>query len=92
MILLEARSSAEYYESEAYPLVKKYGNIIVSIIKEGMEQGEIRADIDPKSVRQVIMGAIEHACYAGIMFKREISPDIITDNLCEIIFGGIKNG
>ena len=57
-----------------------------------MENGEIRNDIDPGTIRQVILGALEHVCLTSIVFDRDISPDELSENLCELIFKGIEAG
>lgn len=89
ILLVQVRSFSDYYSSEPYRLVKKYSNVLLEIIKEGMENGEIRNDIDPGTIRQVILGALEHVCLTSIVFDRDISPDELSDNLCELIFRGI---
>ncbi len=89
ILLLEVRSSPDFFKSEAYALVKKYSRTILSVIKEGVSNGEIREDIKASSVRDAIYGAIEHACLPGIIFNREIQPDVVTENICKIIFKGI---
>lgn len=90
ILLVQVRSFSDYYSSDPYKLVKKYSNVLLGIIKEGIETGEIRDDIDPKTIRQVILGALEHVCLTSIVFDRDISPDELSENLCELIFRGIE--
>ncbi len=92
ILLVQVRSFSDYYSSDPYRLVKKYSNVLLEIIKEGMESGEIRNDIDPGTIRQVILGALEHVCLTSIVFDRDISPDELSENLCELIFKGIEKG
>ncbi|MCP4111557.1 MAG: TetR/AcrR family transcriptional regulator [Desulfobacteraceae bacterium] len=91
ILLLEARNSPDFFKSEAYALVKKYSRTILSVIRQGIRNGEIREDIKPSSVRDTVYGAIEHACLPGIIFNREIQTDVVTENICKIIFKGIKS-
>jgi len=90
ILLLEVRNYPDYFNSDAYRSVKRYSDIMLSVIKEGVESGEIRSEIPPEVIRQAIMGCIEHACLPGVIFEREISPDQLTESLCEIIFSGIQ--
>ena len=90
ILLVQVRSFSDYYGSEPYGLVKKYSNLLLEIIKEGIQSGEIRDDIDPGIIRQVILGALEHVCLTSIVFDREISPDELSESLCELIFKGIE--
>ena len=90
ILLLEVRSFSDYYRSEPYKLVKKYSDVLLSIINEGIKNNEIRDDLSPGFVRQVIFGSIENVCLTGIAFNREISPDDLTEDLCEFVFKGIQ--
>ena len=76
--------------SETYDLVKIYSDTVLRIIEEGIRDREIREDLEPKLIRLGIIGSIEQVCLSGIVFGREISPDDITEDLCELIFKGIE--
>ena len=89
ILLLEVRSFPDYYRSETYELVKKYSNLLLDIVEEGVRNGEIRDDLPPKFIRQVILGSIEHVCLTGVIFQRGISQDELTENLCKFIFDGL---
>jgi len=89
ILLLEVRNFPDYFKSDAYQMVRLYTDTIVSIIEEGVAAGEIRPDIPPKVIRQVLLGAIEHVCLPGVIFGRDIFPDELTEQLCELIFDGI---
>jgi AcrR family transcriptional regulator len=89
ILLIDVRSFSDYYTSRPYELVKKYSKIMLGVIEEGVADGEIREDISPHVVRQAIFGALENACLTGVVFDREISPDELTESLCELLFNGI---
>ncbi|HSV96798.1 MAG TPA: TetR/AcrR family transcriptional regulator [Spirochaetota bacterium] len=90
ILLLEVRSFPDYYRSRSYKLVKEYSDILLEIIEEGMKNGEIRKDVSPSFLRQVILGSIEHVCLTDVVFDREINPDQRTEDLCRFIFQGIS--
>ena len=90
ILLLEVRNHPDYYKSETYDLVKIYSDTVLRIIEEGIRNREIREDLDPKLIRLGIIGSIEQVCLSGVVFDREISPDDITEDLCELIFKGIE--
>jgi AcrR family transcriptional regulator len=92
LLFLEVRGFPDYYMSETYQLVKDYAKIFLNIIDEGVRSGEIRDDIPPRLIRQVLMGSIEHVCLRAIIFDQEFSPDELTENLCELLFKGIVKG
>lgn len=90
ILLLEVRNYPDYFESETYELVKYWANKILKVIEDGVRSGEIRGDINPRHLRQVIIGGIEHLCLPGVIFARDISPDELTEELCNVVFQGIK--
>ena len=89
ILMLEVRSFSDYYTSEPYRLVKEYSAVLSDILEEGIRTGEIRGDLSPSFMRQVILGGIEHVCLTQVVFGREIEPDAVTDDLTKIIFAGI---
>lgn len=90
ILLLDVRSFSDYYTSGTYKLVKKYTDILLEIIQEGMKDQEIRDDIPPVFLRQAILGSIENVCLTRVVFGRKISPDDLTEKLCEFVFKGIE--
>lgn len=90
ILFLEVRNHLDYYRSDTYQLIRAYSKILLEIIEEGVREGEIRSDVPPKLIRQVIFGSIEHVCLTGVIFQQEISPDALTEDLCRFIFNGIE--
>lgn len=90
ILLLEVRNFPGYFQSETYVVVRRYASIILGVIKEGIEKGEIRNDISPRHLRQVILGSIEHFCLPGVIFGKAWSPDELTEGLCKILFEDLR--
>ncbi len=91
ILTLEVRNFPAYFESPTYKLVKEYGDIILSIIEEGVRKGEIRNDVSPRCIRQFILGGIEHFILPRIIFDLEISEEAFTEDLCKLVFSGIES-
>lgn len=89
ILLLEVRNFRGYWESETYQIIRQYGKTLLNLIEEGVDNGEFRGDIYPSSIRQIILGAIEHVCLPAVIFGFDISPDKLTDDICNTIFEGI---
>jgi TetR/AcrR family fatty acid metabolism transcriptional regulator len=90
ILLLEVRNYPDYFESATYWLVKFYSKLITDIIADGVAEGEIRNDIPPESIRDLILGGIEHFCMAAVIFKHDISVVSAAEQLQKLIFSGIK--
>ena len=91
IILLEVRNSDEYFQSEAYALVRQFNKILLDIIKEGMESGEIRRDVSPSLIRHTIFGTIEHACLNRVIFNETVPTDETAEQITHLILNGIKS-
>jgi hypothetical protein len=70
--------------------VKKHSKTLKSIIEEGVSNGEIRDDVLPSIIRQIILGALENICLTAVVFDRAISADELSEYLCELLFSGIE--
>lgn len=90
ILLVEARTNPDYYKSETHSLVKRYSDTVLSIIEEGIRNQEIRDDLEPTLIRHGILGSIEQICLTGVIFGREIEPDALTEELCELLFKGLE--
>lgn len=91
ILLLEVRNYPAYFESETYRIVQDYGKMILELIETGVRAGDIRGDIPPYRIRQVVLGGIEHLCLPGIIFGDNIPADQYADDLCDIISHGVSN-
>ena len=93
ILLIEVRNFPGYFKSETYALAKHYSILILDLVKEGIENGEIRNDISAWYMMQTIIGAIEHLILPSLIFDRKLDIDACTENLCQILKSGIfKDG
>ncbi len=59
LLLLECRSSSEFYQTRAHELIRKYAGILSSILDQGVENGDFRRELNVRLVREVILGALD---------------------------------
>ena len=90
IILLEVRNSEDYFQSEAYALVRQFNRLIIEIINEGIAGGEIRENLPPASIRNAIFGTIEHSCLNRAIFNEAVSTNDTARIITELLFNGIK--
>ncbi len=89
LVLLDLKHNRKFMEAESYQAVRKAAGLLLEAIKEGMESGEFRKDIDPYLVRSVILGTIEHIFFRWhLKGRREELPDFV-DGLLDILTRGI---
>jgi AcrR family transcriptional regulator len=89
ILLLEVRNYPGYFESESYAQVQRYSRIVTEVLKEGIKNGEIRSDMPVASMRQVILGGVEHLCLPKIIYGKPYSAKELTKELCMAVFQGL---
>ena len=91
IIMLETRNSAKYFDTQAYALVRQFIGIVDDVIKEGIDAGDIRADLPPAFIRNAIFGAIEHSCLRRVIFNEAVSTNETASVIADLIFNGIAS-
>ncbi len=91
ILLLEVRNYPGYFESESYGQVRRYSNLLMEALRQGVINGDIKGNISLPALRNAMLGGIEHACLPKIVFNKSFSPDVMTEELCKILFSGILN-
>jgi hypothetical protein len=61
----------------------------LGVIREGMEEGEIRSDIDPYLVRSVVLGTIEHMVIRWVLLGKPENLEDFVDPLTDLVMDGI---
>jgi AcrR family transcriptional regulator len=89
IILIEVRNFPGYFESDTYQLVRRYSQMMIDIINEGAAAGEIREDIPPMAIRDMIIGGIEHVLLPALIFDRDVESNVLSEHLIAIILQGI---
>lgn len=91
ILLIEVRNNPDYFNCDAYSLVRIYAGTILRIIRQGQVNEEIDGNVDPYVFRQVILGAIEHACLSQVLFGSKIDTRQVSDRISSILFKGVQN-
>lgn len=59
ILLLECRSSKDFYVTPAYKLIRKYAGTLLEILEQGVEDGVFRADLNIRLVRDIVLGTLD---------------------------------
>jgi AcrR family transcriptional regulator len=89
LIISEARSFDDYYESEVAELSRRYTALFVDAYRDGVARGLFRDDVPAELVRDLVYGSIEHLAWSALSGRRGIDPDVTTDQLVSVVCGGI---
>ena len=80
ILLLECRSSREFYKTSAYQLIREYAKVL---LKLGVDDGSFRPDVDIRLMRDIILGTLDWetiSCLASAEINESVSDleDIMT--------------
>jgi TetR/AcrR family fatty acid metabolism transcriptional regulator len=59
LLLLECRSNRNFYQHEAYALIRKWAGIMRGILEDGVKRQIFRSDINVALLRDIIFGALD---------------------------------
>jgi AcrR family transcriptional regulator len=79
----------DYYGSPFHRLNQRYTGVCLRVLAQGIRDNEIKPDIDPATVRDMIYGTLEHVGWRTILVGREIDIDATADRIADQIFAGI---
>lgn len=91
VILREARPDAKLYDEAILALNRRYTGLALEVLEQGVASGELRGDIVPSVIRDLIYGGIEHAVWRFLFAEGQIDPTHLADQLAEAILGGIRS-
>jgi AcrR family transcriptional regulator len=89
-LILEVRQDPGFYQSHAHDLMRRYDEDFMALIKEGIEEGSIRADVNAETVRNVIFGGIEQMALHWALKEEPFDVDTSTKELCGLVFRAIQ--
>jgi TetR/AcrR family fatty acid metabolism transcriptional regulator len=89
-LILEVRQDPGFYQSHAHDLMQRYDEDLMGLIREGIEEGSIRADINTEMVRNVIFGGIEQMALHWALKEEPFDVDASTKELCGLVFRAIQ--
>jgi TetR/AcrR family fatty acid metabolism transcriptional regulator len=89
LFIREIRTADDYYDSLVHDLNRRYTAIVVKVIKAGIAAGEVRRDVDPRLVRDLIYGSIEHIAWKTVSGGEAMRIQSTTRALVALVLHGI---
>lgn len=59
VMLLETRQSSKFYGEPVRDVLRVYATAVDALLRSGIEQGEVRADLDVPLARRILIGTLE---------------------------------
>lgn len=85
---LELRQSNKELRQRINEVLKRYLRIIDEIVKEGIEKGEFRRDLDIRLTRQMIFGAIDETVTTWVMNEQKYDLVALANPVYELLTKG----
>lgn len=93
LFIREVRTANDYYNSLLYALNRRYTSILLDILRQAHAAGAMRSGIDPRMVRDLVYGAIEHLAWRMVngksVGKSGLRVEAVAHQLSQIVLSGI---
>jgi TetR/AcrR family transcriptional regulator, fatty acid metabolism regulator protein len=63
LFIAEVRGASDYEGSAIQEMNRRYTSVLIRIVKDAVKTGEVRPEVNPKLLRDVLFGAIEHLAW-----------------------------
>lgn len=71
-LLLECRSNKNFYTHESYAALRRYTDVLLGILREGVKEGYFREELNLKLVRDMIFGILDEVSLSCLQ-AREVT-------------------
>ncbi len=85
----EFRVEKDYHGSKLQGLNKRYTELLVQVLEEGMQSGQIRNDLPASLLRDMIYGGIEHHAWPYLCGHGKLDIDAIAEQITGLLWQGI---
>ena len=89
LFISEVRTASDYEGSSIQELNRLYTSVLIRIVKDAVKTGEVRSDVNPKLLRDVIFGAIEHLAWRHVNGKGQLRVAQTARDLTMMLTSGI---
>jgi len=89
LFISEVRTASDYEGSSIQELNRLYTSVLIRIVKDAVKTGEVRPDVNPKLLRDVIFGAIEHLAWRHVNGRGQLRVPQTARDLTLMLTSGI---
>jgi AcrR family transcriptional regulator len=89
LMFREVRSGQDYEGSELHAMNRRYTELLVEVLREGVAAGEFRGGMPLPLLRDMVYGGIEHHAWNFIRGRGALDVDAVADQITAIVCDGI---
>ncbi len=90
LVLLQLKNNKKFQQTRAYELIRGVARLLLDGIREGIEEGVFKKDLDPYLVRSMLLGTIEHLCVRWHLLGVPDNLVAYADPIIDLVMTGIK--
>jgi hypothetical protein len=83
------RIASDYRDSAIQQLNRRYTSILIKMVDEAVASGEIPNMVDPRVVRDMLFGAIEHSAWRHTIGKHPLDVEGMARSITDIFLNGL---
>jgi TetR/AcrR family fatty acid metabolism transcriptional regulator len=87
--MLVLKPHRKFMETNAYRDVQELSRLILQVVREGMEEGEIAPEVDVYLARAMILGTIDHVVTRRVLRGKPEDLEALVDPLTEMLMKGL---
>lgn len=89
LFIAEVRVESDYEGSAIQDLNRRYTSVLIRIVKDAVKTGEVRPDVNPRLLRDVLFGAIEHLAWGHVNGRGALKVTQTARELTSMLTSGI---
>src|ERR1700751_4967727 len=89
LFIAEVRVASDYEGSPIQQLKRRYTSVLIRIVKEAVKTGQVKPDVNPKLLRDVLFGAIEHLAWRHVNGRGQLKVAQTGRELTTMLTAGI---
>lgn len=88
LIVSESRGHQPYFGSQLHALNQRYGQFLMRTLRDGIQRGELRGDLDVALARDLVFGGIEHHVWNRLARRRQLVATRTATMIVELLWSG----
>ncbi|BBO84177.1 hypothetical protein DSCO28_47430 [Desulfosarcina ovata subsp. sediminis] len=90
IILFDLRGNRRFYDSPAYTSFRRFNQVVMRILNEGVKSGAFRQDVRPSLIKNMIFGTMDHIILSWLVFNRPQRLIQLAGELGDLILNAIQ--
>lgn len=90
LFIRELRAADGYARSPLHELNRRYTSILLRVLSQGRASGEVRPEVEPRFVRDVLYGAVEHVAWRSLVRGGRLPVKAAAEQVVGLLLHGLE--